>query len=693
MKRIQMFFLMFLMALALFACEETTMLSLVMSPPTGLEANGRIVTWDAVEGATKYQIQIGTLIVDVNDTEYVFNENDIGEYAVAIRAGYRNVYSEFSEPIVVQLFQQLEIPIDIHQSGTKVVWDQVEYATGYVVKYGGIEYYTTLTQYNVDVDVPTNVEILSVGSETTYRLNSGFSEAILFQVQLNQPQDIRYEDDKIVWDEVPHANGYLLQINGGDPIDLDVTEYQLHYAYAGSIAISVVAYSEETGYLDSDAASANITCPTLDLATPASVVIVDGVLTFIAVEHASNYEIYVNGQLYATITDNTYNIPSAVSDQPDAYLQVRAVSSIHNDSDLSTLVYVNTNVITTEAELQAMSQYGSYILGNDIIITGEWTPIVFSGTLDGNDHQIAGLLITTANDDIGLFSVLDNAVVKNLSVSGSIIVASAISGMNIGGLAGKVNASRLENISVSVDLTCESDNGIGSLGGVFGRIESVDLDQVTYDGTINAMDFIVGGFAGTMNDPSSPSVINRVMVSGGITANGGEQTPAGGFIGILVNNNVTISESIVRATIVGPVYVGGFVGYLGSGHIENSYVQGSVEATSAMLIHVGGFVGRLEGYNVTLTDCLAMTLIVSGAEGQVFAGSFSGSTPGGAYGTIYSDCFYDNEIATLPVVGNNGVASGISGSATAALVEIAVFDQDIWDLSGTLPRLSWETPE
>ena len=58
--------------------------------------------------------------------------------------------------------------------------------------------------------------------------------------------------------------------------------------------------------------------------------------------------------------------------------------------------------ITTQQELAAMNPAGNYYLANDIVLTGSWTPIgytgsgkptSFSGTFDGNGHKITGLNI------------------------------------------------------------------------------------------------------------------------------------------------------------------------------------------------------------------------------------------------------------------------------------------------------------
>lgn len=676
-----------LIGLTLVGCKAK-----VAQPPTNVVWNEQTVSWDAAEYATSYQIQVDTDIYDVDGTTYTFPEGTYGEFSVSVRSVYKGGTSEFTTPLTVTLYKVLNAPSNLAQSGSEITWDAITDATGYVVKYNDGEYYTTLTHFNINSDTPVQVTVMAVGSETDFINNSPDSDPYLFSVQLATPQNLSYANDILSWDAVDSASGYTLTIGDNEPIELTSTEYDLSHAYVGEYQIQVTAHTATAGYLDSDPATATFTFQALTLSVPDHVMVADGLLTFDPVPYATAYEIYVNGTLYQTITETSFQIPSDVLNIADSYIQVKAISDIQNSSELSTLVYVHTNVITTEAELRQMTVGGSYVLGNDIHLTGEWTPIAFSGVLDGNQHQIDGLSITTDGNYLGYFSVLDGAVIKNLTISGQITLVSETANLQIGGLAGYVTQSVIQDVFVNVDITATSQNGVGDLGGVFGRIESVSTEKVTYTGTIEATNFITGGFAGRISDTTHQTLIHQAKAVATITLVGGEQAYLGGFVGLLASNLAAISESVANVTLSGPVYVGGFVGYLGSGAISDSYSKGSAEATLDGFFQLGGFAGRLEGYNVLVTDCLAMMeLVPSATQDTAYVGSFSGVSPSGSYATIYHDCYYDSNLSATPAIGNNGLSNGITGLESTALKDITTFDTNLWNLSGDQPMLVWES--
>ena len=88
-------------------------------------------------------------------------------------------------------------------------------------------------------------------------------------------------------------------------------------------------------------------------------------------------------------------------------------------------------------------------LGNDIELTGTWTPIgiasgghFFEGTFDGQKHTIKGLRVNTDDAYAGLFGYVRHGTVKNLTVEGSV---RSISGTNTAGIVGYLYQGTVEN--------------------------------------------------------------------------------------------------------------------------------------------------------------------------------------------------------------------------------------------------------
>lgn len=80
-------------------------------------------------------------------------------------------------------------------------------------------------------------------------------------------------------------------------------------------------------------------------------------------------------------------------------------------------------ILTAEDELEAIGSIyplsGNYILGNDITLTDEWTPIgnsenPFTGIFNGNGYIINNLTVSKKTDEMGFFGATNGAIIKNV---------------------------------------------------------------------------------------------------------------------------------------------------------------------------------------------------------------------------------------------------------------------------------------
>ena len=162
-----------------------------------------------------------------------------------------------------------------------------------------------------------------------------------------------------------------------------------------------------------------------------------------------------------------------------------------------------------------------------------------------------------------------------------------------------------------------------------------------------------------------------------------------------VDNTFVASACLADCVTQGTCYVGGFVGYMGSGKIENCLAKGTASATSGVLVHLGGFIGRLEGYNNRISYSISLVAVDSAVAAEnACIGGFVGKTVGGNYGgNIYSECIYSRTWSDLDRIGNpsSGRGDGIESKNEDVLKDISTyfsFNALIWKIvDGQLPEL------
>ena len=247
--------------------------------------------------------------------------------------------------------------------------------------------------------------------------------------------------------------------------------------------------------------------------------------------------------------------------------------------------------------------------GKYVVLTGDidlssianWNPIgaegssgtFFRGTFDGRGYTISGLTIaanvTSGESNHGLFSTLGNqAVVKNLHVTGAQISATSSANENLDKVRAGVIAGSTEKVATS------SHGNIGT------RIDSCSAtgtvsatstsDKMSYAGGITGMADIGTAITNCWTD---------VTVTATVTPKGTKNSMAGGIIGSSGNYVV-----IANCAAFGTVYAaspsstnfggmaGGIVGMM-AGKQYNAYATGDVTVGNGGTAHT--WVGVLDG--------------------------------------------------------------------------------------------------
>lgn len=371
--------------------------------------------------------------------------------------------------------------------------------------------------------------------------------------------------------------------------------------------------------------------------------------------------------------DTIYNYPTL-----QAIPDVDSSVTLHNFEALGGPRSV-TEYITNEKEFNQMSSYGNYVLISDLNFNNESMEpkLLTNSNFDGNGHSIQNINVYTEGQNVGLFSTINT--VEDLTVSGQ-VQATAGDDANgfisrAGGIAAQ--ATTMKNCHSSVDVVAPG----AYLGGLVGSCttieDSTNSGNVTCSGTVNESDMsrytiYTGGLAGratTVTNCSNSGSVTGIAYTGGLVGfdasvsnsfNTGDVTGrmcVGGIMACNNSNKCLINSCYNTGTIkvqdgvsANNAAIGGIIGYISYGTIQDCYNLGDIDGTStnANDSSVGGLIGMVHG--ATITNCyVSNNIIVSNTQSLSEVGNIIGVVSGksGTQASI-SDCHY-NYNKDLPV--------------------------------------------
>ena len=321
--------------------------------------------------------------------------------------------------------------------------------------------------------------------------------------------------------------------------------------------------------------------------------------------------------------------------------QTRATLGIYNDTAMLDVVMVPSLFaggngtesapyqISTPKQLDNVRNYlsSNFTLLNDIDLSGwsNWEPIggsssssyivnSFSGTFDGNGYVVKNMVVNidaSGSHDVGLFSRLENATVKNTGIVGSVINAVITFPWvaDAGGIAGRAANSIIDNCYNASAISVSSYNAYG--GGIVGSCSSSDLINCYNTGKVSVNGKSAGGIVG------GGSVVNiaNCRNMGEVYATG---ETAGGIIG--TNPNI-VSNCYNAGTVSASTNAGGIVGSSPTTMINDCYNVGTISSSSSRA-YVGGIVGA--NLFATINACYS-TGVVSVTDTNAYAGGIAGA--------------------------------------------------------------------
>ncbi|MBQ3534431.1 MAG: hypothetical protein IJA56_04670 [Clostridia bacterium] len=370
---------------------------------------------------------------------------------------------------------------------------------------------------------------------------------------------------------------------------------------------------------------------------------------------------------------------------------------------------LNAVPIATAAELQAITEGGSYVLTADIDLTGViWEPKEIEGDLilDGQGYVIRGLSLTpTERGYLGLFGYLhNNMTVKNLRMESVTMAANQESRIvdSAGVLAGYVKQGiTLQNVVIECDFgnkTQCSYQGIAA-GHVYGNVVAEDCVLIGVDASfveepenvLHAREYF-GGLVGRLDYGSSK--IQRCYVETEICFTN-EEAIAGGLIGLeqAYQGNSFVQDTKVVGSLQGPLkYCGGLWGYCSSSLLaENTVVE--------MTLGTQEMAGGLAGYAAASVQ--AMDCRFTGSIQMQY--DYWDAQCGGLVGKLTSDLIAEGcaaEIDFTVPAGNEkleGVIGGLVGNGerqSCKLERCAVdmtangFDTDAFNIGGLAGKVN-----
>lgn len=338
-------------------------------------------------------------------------------------------------------------------------------------------------------------------------------------------------------------------------------------------------------------------------------------------------------------------IPLKTSKDNLLYNTLQGEGSINNPY----LIYNSTDLIEINNELNA-----NYKMMADVDLTGiDFDPIgqenfAFTGTLDGNNHKITGLIINKNNlkikDNVGLFEVLENAVITNLTIENANITGDN----NVGILAGKiVKGANINNVKVS------------------GSIEASNANN-------KVLEIIPSNIKKTQNVATALEKITSIKYTDWLNyLNGTDRQPLD-IISPTVANDIKSaisnkSNALYNTTGIN-IYtgrVGGLVGYVDI--YENDYDTNIINTTANINIKtdgikIGGTIGKLNNEKTSTEN-----LVVQNATSSLIKNELNNDYVGGFAGEIVNDSVNSISIKDLNINGNitgNNYTGGIVGTIT-----------------------------
>lgn len=229
--------------------------------------------------------------------------------------------------------------------------------------------------------------------------------------------------------------------------------------------------------------------------------------------------------------------------------------------------------IWTAADLNSVRNdlAGEYIQMADIDLAGvEFEPIgnmdaPFTGIYDGGNYTVTNLYINLpTNMLVGLFGIIYNSTIKNITVMGDITGHT-----HVGGITGVVSIGNVINCHFIGNVTMISE----SVGGIVGYAANANIVNCSSSGNIVGSG---GGIASVVSNSQVTNCFSTMTIDG----------PGSGGLILLLKDNSQVTNCYAAGLVTGDpiiigedtIYPGGLIGRSINSTIVNSYYDLVVSA-------------------------------------------------------------------------------------------------------------------
>lgn len=384
-----------MLALGISACSKVQ--EILLKAPENIAYDGTYITWDKVDDAEYYMVQIGNAeAARSNSTTYYYEAN--GE---SFDVTVSSVLGETQESASVTFKPLATIEEVFVGNDGSISWDAVSGANAYQISING----TVLTNNVTDTrysDLPEGSNRVKVkpvvsGDSTFYSFWSEEKDVYIYSV----PTNVRYDGTTLTWQG--NAASYEVNINGkvstvtGNSMDYNSENRDFN--------VTVKALGNYTSTYDSKTVSEDF----YYLDTVKELIVEDGIVKWDAVDRAESYRIRINGVVQsAVLTDTQYDkLPSGRSND----VQVMPVNESGNYfsswSAEKTIYILDTPTVSWNNDLELDGEANNNLTWNAVnSANGYMARITLpNGTTETETFSSAQMAFAHAYTYVGVYKV------------------------------------------------------------------------------------------------------------------------------------------------------------------------------------------------------------------------------------------------------------------------------------------------